>query len=447
MKRYLYICTLLLLAFMLVPLNLVAETTDSTSEAVQEGQTENVEYSSADLEKLVLGSTEFPADVIPPSDLNPNLPIDDTFVDPSRVFGVDNRVDIQNTTRTPYRQVTFVIAYKGSRFMGAGSGVMISSDKVLTAAHVLRDVKTNEWADSVTVFPGRSRDKFPYGGRTGFNYHVFSSYKNNLAIGYNHEKMKDDLAVLTLASPFSPEVGQLSVVNAVSPEQRVALIGYPGSDRKEDIGKIGGMFAASGAVLEADSKLIYYQIDTTPGHSGGPVIDSNNQIVAINVAENNGRNMARRINTEGVNLINASFKGLASGNGISYLKATFRLYHAGEKYHVYSSSINEKDTLVRSGWKYEGIAWRTDTGGEPIYRLYNTGIRRHIYTKNIQEKNVLQSRGWRYEGVAWHSSGNNDVYRLYHPTLKVHLYTMDTNEKNVLSTRGWRYEGIAWTVE
>ncbi|MQW23455.1 family 25 glycosyl hydrolase [Lactococcus sp. dk322] len=128
----------------------------------------------------------------------------------------------------------------------------------------------------------------------------------------------------------------------------------------------------------------------------------------------------------------------------------YRLYNPNNLEHLYTSSLNEKNTLVNIGWgKYEGISYYAPrSGGTPVYRLYHPGIRMHLYTTDTNEKNVLSKSGWKYEGTVFYAdtkvTGNIPVYRLYHSGIKQHLFTTDANEKNVLSKSGWKYEGIAW---
>ncbi|HFI0292070.1 TPA: trypsin-like peptidase domain-containing protein [Streptococcus suis] len=367
------------------------------------------------------------------------------------VFGRDDRVVIKNPTIVPYRQIVFIESRYKKGGVRIGSGVMIAPDKVLTAAHCLRLVDTNEWAESVTVYPARTGYSYPFGGTTGWSYHVLTSFKNDLKPGYTSNKVENDIAVVTLSRTL-PSVGFLNTTDKITTNQKVQVVGYPGE-------KEGYMYVASGPVLDVFSSTLRYRIDTTGGNSGGPVLDENNQIVAINIAEPNakifdadylqkyGKNTARRINSEALTLINYAKNNRNSSNGVSKIIPTFRLYNSDLKYHLYTVDSNEKDTLIARGWNYEGVAWRTDTQGKSVYRLYHSGLHKHVYTTDTNEKNTLARSGWRYEGVTWYSSGTNPVYRLYHTGLKVHLYTMDSNEMYTLSQRGWRYEGVAWNVE
>ena len=130
------------------------------------------------------------------------------------------------------------------------------------------------------------------------------------------------------------------------------------------------------------------------------------------------------------------------------IQPVYRLYHSGLKSHLYTTSVNERNTLTKRGWKYEGVAWNTTTKtGAPVYRLYHEGLRVHLYTKDANEYKVLGTRGWRQEGIAYRSNGEVPVYRLYHAGIKKHHYTKDANEYKVLGTRGWKQEGIAWYSE
>lgn len=124
-----------------------------------------------------------------------------------------------------------------------------------------------------------------------------------------------------------------------------------------------------------------------------------------------------------------------------------RLYNPNSGEHLYTSSVKEKDNLVRIGWKYEGLAWKAPNKGVSVYRLYNPNNGDHHYTTGKKEKDNLVKIGWRYEGVAWYSGGETKILRLFNPNQKgpgAHHYTRGENEKNNLVRIGWRYEGIGW---
>ena len=126
-----------------------------------------------------------------------------------------------------------------------------------------------------------------------------------------------------------------------------------------------------------------------------------------------------------------------------------RLYNPNSGEHFYTASENEKETLVKAGWQYEGLAWKAPvTSKTPVYRLYNKNAGDHHYTVSAKEKEDLVAAGWQYEGIGWYSDDAKGVplYRLYNPNAKAgsHHYTTSVAEKNDLVIAGWKDEGIAW---
>lgn len=135
---------------------------------------------------------------------------------------------------------------------------------------------------------------------------------------------------------------------------------------------------------------------------------------------------------------------------VSYAKVTmFRLYNPNSGEHFYTNSVNERDTLIKAGWKNEGTGWiAPNYSNVPVYRLYNANAGDHHYTTSLNEKNTLVSLGWTYEEIGWYSDPDQSVpvYRQYNPNAKSgsHNYTCDANEDLSLEKVGWRREGIGW---
>ena len=124
-----------------------------------------------------------------------------------------------------------------------------------------------------------------------------------------------------------------------------------------------------------------------------------------------------------------------------------RVYNPNSGEHHYTENVNERNHLVKVGWRNEGTAWETPSNGADVYRLYNPNNGGdHHYTTNASERDAVIRAGWRYEGKAWKSGGSTPVYRLYNPNAKTgtHHYTLHAYEKNNLVKAGWRYEGIAF---
>lgn len=126
----------------------------------------------------------------------------------------------------------------------------------------------------------------------------------------------------------------------------------------------------------------------------------------------------------------------------------YRVYNPNSGEHLHTMNGNEKDFLVRLGWRYEGISMRVLGSGRQLFRIYNPNSGEHFFTLNGGERDHLTSVGWRYEGIAWHTPWTGmPMYRVYNPNTRgagAHHYTMDANERDFLTRAGWRYEGISW---
>ncbi|HFU3729517.1 TPA: trypsin-like peptidase domain-containing protein [Streptococcus suis] len=365
------------------------------------------------------------------------------------IFYPDERRRVVDSRLLPYQSVVDILAHTKNQYYAVGTGVLISHDKVLTAAHVLKNIHTGKWEDFVSVVPAKNGEvpllNGPYGSYSGGVYHFLSAYNVS-------EVPSNDLAIITLDSSVVG-VNPLQTTTVLNVGQNIKVIGYP-SDKGEE------MYESHGTVLEINSSIMKHRADTLSGNSGGPILDENNNIIAIHtsgVAENPsntsyiqlyGKNTARIIDNTAMNLINMALTDSKSSTAVTKTIATYRLYHEGLKYHLYTTSGNEKNVLSRTaGWRFEGVSWRTNSIGNPVYRLYSPVLRKHLLTASENEKNVLIKSGWKDEGIIFHAGGSQNVYRLYHAGLKVHLYTTDINEYNTLPKNGWNKEGIAWSVE
>lgn len=79
-------------------------------------------------------------------------------IQPRGIIGQDERTQVTDTTQAPYQSLAFIAA-DGA----AGSGAVIDKNTVLTAAHVVKNIRMNPDKDSVYVIPGRNGSKLPYG--------------------------------------------------------------------------------------------------------------------------------------------------------------------------------------------------------------------------------------------------------------------------------------------
>ncbi len=129
-------------------------------------------------------------------------------------------------------------------------------------------------------------------------------------------------------------------------------------------------------------------------------------------------------------------------------QAMYRLYNPNSGEHFYTASVNERNNVIKAGWKYEGIGWYAPkTSKKPVYRLYNPNAGDHHYTVSKAERNMLLKAGWKDEGIGWYAAEKGvAVYRQYNPNAVAgaHNFTTNKNEDKALVKAGWKAEGIAW---
>ena len=115
------------------------------------------------------------------------------------VYVTDDRYGIDNATTSPYSMVVQV-RVGDVRLGTAASGVMISPNHVLTAAHVARSTST------VYISPGFDGDAAPYGTFTSASVLNHAAYLNaDLRSGDTSGSF--DIAVVTLSESIGDTTG------------------------------------------------------------------------------------------------------------------------------------------------------------------------------------------------------------------------------------------------
>jgi hypothetical protein len=160
----------------------------------------------------------------------------------------------------------------------------------------------------------------------------------------------------------------------------------------------------------------------------------------------------------GAATVTASFAKNYTGT----LVTRYRLYSPGTFEHLYTTDLNEYNTLPACcAWQAEGAIYKVFSGpgsfggvaAVPYYRLYNPFSHQHHWTTDANENNILPTVGWVKEGTDGYIlpsavAGAVPLYRLYlNAAGGLHLWTTDLNEANFLTSHnGWVNEGIAGYV-
>ena len=183
-----------------------------------------------------------------------------------KTVNFDMRFQIKKSEEWPYCLFGFIDSERGE-----GSGTLVGSNIVLTAAHVIYDKKSNqeEPLDSIYFSPGRNGDTHPY-GKIGVKGIVYSTkYQTQMDIPHD-----DDWALLILETNIGDEIAkkknkagwfQLKALDdnelKVYP---ICITGYPGEKNRT-------LYEIKGKVHEIQKGIIGYKLDTTSGQSGGGV--------------------------------------------------------------------------------------------------------------------------------------------------------------------------------
>lgn len=204
---------------------------------------------------------------------------DDSYISPNAYIGEDDSYEIIKTSELPYKAVCNLKTYWDtngdgvSDYISGGSGCMIGRRILLTAAHVIYNPKRGGKCVGVDAYPAQMRYYTPYGPYSGTKLFVNNDY---------HEQINtdDDWGLVILDNCVGDKTGWLELRNCTDElmlGKDVSVIGYP---QGKDDNRIT-MWRSDGKVIKETDEVLRYDCDTTGGCSGGPVIDSNNEIVAI----------------------------------------------------------------------------------------------------------------------------------------------------------------------
>ncbi|KQY27577.1 hypothetical protein ASD38_16855 [Caulobacter sp. Root487D2Y] len=189
---------------------------------------------------------------------------------PARLFSIlgpvdHRRIELRNTA-APWRMVC-ALRIDTANGPFNGTGWLAGPRTVITAGHCLHNSAFASgggggWARRVTVIPGQSWNKQPFGAVVSTTFSCADPWLQT-------RDRAHDIGAVHLDDPVGERVGWMKY-DALDPSAltRAAAVvsGYP-----EYAGSYEHLLVAKGPVRASLDGRLYYEIDTTDGQSGGPV--------------------------------------------------------------------------------------------------------------------------------------------------------------------------------
>ncbi|MEJ7542153.1 trypsin-like serine peptidase [Staphylococcus intermedius] len=226
----------------------------------------------------------------------------DYFPNVESVIGKDERKKVNSFTASPIKEnVAVRVEWKNANGSYTGyvaSGVMVSKDTVLTAAHVVYDGGRKKFADKITVYSGLNGN-ISQGSAKGIKTYALKDYTSTLDSKY-------DLAAIKLDSDLGNKTGSLGITSSVAVGDTIASAGYPDdkTDRTNRNDLKYYMWQTTGKVINIDDHKVYYDTDTFRGQSGSGVWNvKNNKLVAIHTNGAATYNFGTRITPQNLDYI------------------------------------------------------------------------------------------------------------------------------------------------
>ena len=224
----------------------------------------------------------------------PSKPFNDislTNGDNDFIIENDQRILVNNTETSPYSSIVYLqISWGIGEDKTRATGFLVSDNVVITAAHALYDPTRGGWADSVKVYPGKDGDGLfdnPYGSTRAYKGGVCTEWRAATDSGLKDDETKQllretDWGAVVLIRSLGKKTGVLNMRiptdNDLNTLSSVMVSGYP---KKVNNTEVFQQYKMSGSIRKFNSLEIYYNLQTSGGQSGAPILDSNNVAIGI----------------------------------------------------------------------------------------------------------------------------------------------------------------------
>ena len=197
-------------------------------------------------------------------------------------------------------------------------------------------------------------------------------------------------------------------------------------------------------------KTLQLKATVTPADATDKTVTWQSSNSAVAAVDKNGKVTAKKTGSAKITVTTKDGKKTAVCTVKVYERIpVYRFYNRKTGDHMYTISEAERESLVKAGWKAEGIACHVPkSSSKPVYRLYNKSNGDHMFTISTAERKAMIGAGWVYEGISFYSDTDKTVpmYRLYNPNARsgYHFFTGSKKERDALVKAGWKDEKIGF---
>lgn len=180
------------------------------------------------------------------------------------VHGADDRIQITNTSRYPWRVHASLRITAADDSLWIGTGWFVGPRLLVTAGHVVYIKNSgvpgrDGWVKRMVVMPGRNGATLPYGSTTSSGLWTVTGWANSGDPNY-------DYGAIVLSESLGRQTGWLGYGNWSNLDGVGANIsGYPGDK------PAGTQWYAARTVDSVATRKVFYDIDTAGGQSGSAV--------------------------------------------------------------------------------------------------------------------------------------------------------------------------------
>lgn len=193
-------------------------------------------------------------------------------VTPQTMLGTEDRQRRTDTHQPPLRMICSIEVTSSQHAPpeAIGTGWLVGPRTVITAGHVLRWQGAGREALRVRVIPGRDRDTMPF---KAFDAHVF--HYHPLWAGLETDPRGADIAAIRLAEPIGKRIGFFGVAaltDATLNGRVVNIPGYPALVEGHQVEACTELWWHANHIKKLEPTRIFYDVDTSGGQSGSPVM-------------------------------------------------------------------------------------------------------------------------------------------------------------------------------